>query len=267
MRKTLLVSLAAAALLVGTGIAGAQQGSKAGTGMGATSTQGGSHQQQGAMSSGKSQGTTGQGSEEHRGAQTSGQGSSTGSQHQGSMTSGKSKETTGERSERHQGGAQTSGQASSTGQHGRAQGEKGGTQGQARSSSEHRGAQTTRPQTSGQAGSSERGGAQQGQAGTGEKGGTSVRGGTTGSGGSASLSSDQRTRIRETVLHERGAPRVDHVDFSLSVGTVVPRSVHVVRVPETIVRIYPGWRGYYYFVYNDEIIIVSSDHRIIAVIT
>ncbi|MGN6750881.1 MAG: DUF1236 domain-containing protein [Xanthobacteraceae bacterium] len=79
-------------------------------------------------------------------------------------------------------------------------------------------------------------------------------------GGSAnvSLNDQQRTKIRETVINSRSAPRVSNVDFSVNVGTVVPRGhIHLVRVPETLIRIQPRWRHYVYFVYNDEIVIVD----------
>ena len=61
-------------------------------------------------------------------------------------------------------------------------------------------------------------------------------------------------------------PRATNVNFSVSVGTVVPTSVRVVAVPSTLVEIYPEWRGHMYFVVNDEIIIVDRSHRIIAVL-
>ena len=61
---------------------------------------------------------------------------------------------------------------------------------------------------------------------------------------SVSFTSEQRTKIRETVFKERNAPRVSKVDFSLNVGTVVPRTVHIVEVPEVIVSVHPEWRGY-----------------------
>jgi hypothetical protein len=73
-----------------------------------------------------------------------------------------------------------------------------------------------------------------------------------------SLNDQQRTKIRETVINSRSAPRVSNVDFSVNVGTVVPRGhIHLVRVPETLIRIEPRWRHYLYFVYNDEIVIVD----------
>jgi hypothetical protein len=88
-----------------------------------------------------------------------------------------------------------------------------------------------------------------------------------GRGGSApNLSTEQRTRIRETVLVGGNAPRVNNVNFSVRVGTVVPRTVRVVAVPSVLVEIHPQWRGYMYFVVGDEIIIVDRNHRIIAVL-
>jgi len=83
-------------------------------------------------------------------------------------------------------------------------------------------------------------------------------------GGSVTFTTEQRTKIRTTVLEGRSAPRVERVDFSLNVGTVVPRTVRVVEVPETIIEIHPEWRGYRYFVYKDEIIIVEP--RTLAIV-
>jgi hypothetical protein len=86
-------------------------------------------------------------------------------------------------------------------------------------------------------------------------------------GTAASLSTEQRTQIRQTVLAQSGAPRVNSVNFSLSVGTVVPRTVRVVVLPEPIVRIHPAWRGYMYFIVGDQIVIVEPGTlRIVAVL-
>jgi hypothetical protein len=69
------------------------------------------------------------------------------------------------------------------------------------------------------------------------------------------------------VLKERSAPRVDKVEFSVSVGTVVPSSVRFVRLPAPVVEIYPEWRDYDYFLVGDEIVIVDPrDGRIVAVL-
>ena len=88
--------------------------------------------------------------------------------------------------------------------------------------------------------------------------------GQAGQGGSATLTPEQRTRVRETVI-TRG-PRVTSVDFAVRVGTVVPRTVTLVVVPAVLVEFYPQYRGRKYFVYNDEIIIVDDEYRIVAVI-
>lgn len=90
---------------------------------------------------------------------------------------------------------------------------------------------------------------------------------TTGAAGSGSinLTTQQKTEIREKVLVS--APRVQSVNFSLNVGTVVPRTVTLAAVPETIVVIHPQWRGYRYFVVRDEIVIVEPDTlKIVAVL-
>lgn len=87
-------------------------------------------------------------------------------------------------------------------------------------------------------------------------------------GSHVNLTSQQRTTIRDSVIDARGAPRVGHVDFDVTVGTVVPRDrVHVVRVPETLVRIDPQWHGYLYFIVEDQVVIVNPrDMRIVAVL-
>ena len=88
----------------------------------------------------------------------------------------------------------------------------------------------------------------------------------TGDAGHKSLTVEQKTKVRETVLRGGSAPRVTSVNFNISVGTVVPTTVRVVEVPTVLIEYYPDWRGYLYFVYNDEIIIVDRNHRIIAVL-
>jgi Protein of unknown function (DUF1236) len=81
-----------------------------------------------------------------------------------------------------------------------------------------------------------------------------------------SLTTEQRTTIRQTVL-TGSAPRVTNVNFDIKIGTVVPRTVRVAPLPVTLIEIQPSWRGYMYFVYNDEIIVVEPGTlRIVAVI-
>jgi hypothetical protein len=88
------------------------------------------------------------------------------------------------------------------------------------------------------------------------------------SGTNVQLNDQQRNEIRATVIEKSGAPRVGHVDFDVTVGTAIPRGrIHVVPVPETLVRIEPAWRGFSYFVYEDEIVVVDPhDYKIVAVL-
>jgi hypothetical protein len=89
---------------------------------------------------------------------------------------------------------------------------------------------------------------------------------TTGSASTSAtqLTTEQRTEVREKVLVN--APRETNVNFTVNVGTVVPRTVHVAVVPETLIRIHPEWRAHKFFVVRDEIIIVDENFRIIAVL-
>jgi hypothetical protein len=80
-----------------------------------------------------------------------------------------------------------------------------------------------------------------------------------------SLTTEQKTTIRNTVISS--GPKVTNVNFNISVGTVVPRTVRVAPVPTTLVSIEPSWRDHMYFIYGDEIIIVEAGTmRIVAVI-
>jgi hypothetical protein len=88
----------------------------------------------------------------------------------------------------------------------------------------------------------------------------------TGDAGHKTLTVEQKTKVRETVLRGGSAPRVTSINFNVSVGTVVPTTVQVVELPPVLIEYYPDWRGYLYFVYNDEIIVVDRNHRIIAVL-
>jgi hypothetical protein len=76
-------------------------------------------------------------------------------------------------------------------------------------------------------------------------------------GGSVQLSEDQRSQIKTIIGREHGARLSSNVNFNVSVGTRVPRDVHVVVLPEDIVRIVPQYRGYRYFIVQDEIVIVD----------
>jgi hypothetical protein len=72
----------------------------------------------------------------------------------------------------------------------------------------------------------------------------------------AQLSEQQQTRVRETVLKQRGN-RVTNVNFSVTIGTRVPRSVRLAPLPATVIEIVPEYRSYHYVVVRDDILIVD----------
>ena len=76
-------------------------------------------------------------------------------------------------------------------------------------------------------------------------------------GGVRSLTVEQKTNLRETVL--RTGPRVTNINFRIGVGVVVPRTVRLVAVPQPIIAIYPEWSGDLFFNYGDEIVVVAPD--------
>jgi uncharacterized protein DUF1236 len=81
---------------------------------------------------------------------------------------------------------------------------------------------------------------------------------TTGQAGAGGkLTSDQRTKIT-SVIHSQKVESVTNVNFSVSVGTRVPREgVHFYPVPTEVVTIYPEWRGYEFIMVRDQIVIID----------
>jgi Protein of unknown function (DUF1236) len=71
------------------------------------------------------------------------------------------------------------------------------------------------------------------------------------------LTTEQRTQVR-SVITKQNVKSVTNVNFSISVGTRVPRSgVEFHTLPAEVVTIYPDWRGYEFFVVNDQIVVVN----------
>jgi hypothetical protein len=95
----------------------------------------------------------------------------------------------------------------------------------------------------------------------------SVRGGATSRGASVQLSQDQKSRIGGMIGKSSAARVTSNVDFDIAVGAAVPRTVHVVALPEDVVQIVPQYEGYDYIVVHDQILIVDPDDmEIVAVI-
>lgn len=99
------------------------------------------------------------------------------------------------------------------------------------------------------------------------KGSTESRSQTTGqAGGGAKLSSEQRTKISTVIRGEHVAP-INNVNFSIAVGTRVPRELSFHPLPTEIVNIYPDWRGHEFILVRNQIIVVDPQtFEIVAVL-
>ncbi|MBW7968435.1 DUF1236 domain-containing protein [Bradyrhizobium sp. BR 10289] len=86
-------------------------------------------------------------------------------------------------------------------------------------------------------------------------------------GAGAKLSTEQRTQITSVIREERVAP-VTNVNFSISVGTRIPREgIELHALPSRVVTIYPEWRTYRYVLVKDEIVIINPDtYEIVAIL-
>jgi hypothetical protein len=78
------------------------------------------------------------------------------------------------------------------------------------------------------------------------------------------INDQQRTRISQSIARLDVKP-MTNVNFAVSVGTVVPRDVHLATLPADVVEIVPQYRGYNFFVVKDEIVIVEpQSYKIVA---
>ena len=83
---------------------------------------------------------------------------------------------------------------------------------------------------------------------------------------SANLDDRQRTRVTESITELNARP-VENVNFSLSVGTVVPSDVRFQPLPADVVEVVPQYRGYNFFVVRDDVVIVDpSSYQIVDVL-
>jgi hypothetical protein len=282
-QNSLLAGVAALALVAGTGLASAQQSKEHTGGSQAASPQAAQPMNKGSQTQAQEKGKATQTQ-----AQEKGKGTATQAQEKGKAEtnrtaqgkenmspSGQESQKMGKRGERAERGAKSNRQAERKdtlkGLHGdttkpmqgeneKQEGSKSSTKGNTSNQ-----AQQKTPQNNMQRGTEST------QRGTeSNQGSAEVRGGgsRTAEGVNVQLNEQQRTEIKTTVIEGRNAPRVGHVDFDVRVGTVIPRGkIHVVPVPETLVRIEPRWRGFLYFVYEDEIVVVDPhNYHIVAVL-
>ncbi|MGY4236384.1 hypothetical protein ACVIIW_005331 [Bradyrhizobium sp. USDA 4449] len=86
-------------------------------------------------------------------------------------------------------------------------------------------------------------------------------------GAGAKLSTEQRTQITSVIREEHVRP-VTNANFSVSVGTRIPREgIELHALPSRVVTIYPEWRTYKYVLVKDEIVVINPDtYEIVAVL-
>jgi hypothetical protein len=248
MRRLLLATTAAAALVAGTSLGLAQEGGKVGTPQAAP---GGTHEKTpGAPAPGKGtsthpsqgKGTPGgmtQGERPNQPGAREGRGD-----RDGRVGQGERREEPGVRGER---------------------GDRDGRVGQGERR-EQPGAREERGDRDGRVGQSER--REEPGVRGGERGERSqAREGREG-GRPAQLSADQRTRIHQSLFRGRTeVRRLDKVEFAVRVGVTVPRTVVFYDLPADIVEIVPAYRAYKYFLVGDEIVIVDpATYEIVDVI-
>ncbi|HLZ01689.1 MAG TPA: DUF1236 domain-containing protein [Bradyrhizobium sp.] len=261
MSNRFLISVAAVALFAGTGFANAQ-------GTGAAHEPGGGAMQQSAPSAGGSASERAGGAAQHHESQSDMK--STQSE-QKSPAGGKDMKST-QSEQKSQPGSKDmkstqseKDKSSTVGQNPRSEEAAPGQKSKGMSS-EHETKGSKEIKAQGREGRDENTNAQREQGRTGEmKSQTQTQTGTersqtttTGQAGAgAKLSTEQRTKIT-TVIREQHVAPVNNVDFSISVGTRVPRErVSLHPLPAEVVTIYPEWRGYEFILVRDQIVVVD----------
>jgi hypothetical protein len=244
MRAHSVLTTAASVLLASTVFVAAQGTQKQTPGAEGGAAQGQHERQQGQQSPQKGDRQQGAAQQEREGSSSKQQGKQQGQkEQQGKQQQGQREEPKGKASERTQG------------QGGRNDAQRGEPNDNQKKGERTQG-QGERAEPKGNAGERNEGqrGAQQGERNE--------------SSGRVILTQEQKTRVRETVLQGGNAPRANNVNFSITVGTAVPRSVRVVELPPVLIEYHPEWRGrgYLYFVVNDEIIVVDRNYHIVAVL-
>jgi len=84
----------------------------------------------------------------------------------------------------------------------------------------------------------------------------------------AKLTTQQQTTIHQSVLSARNVPRVDHVNFAVHTGAIIPRSVNIVAISTfpVLIETFPQYRDYSFFVVEDEIVFVDRGHKVVDVV-
>jgi hypothetical protein len=274
MTNRFLISVAAAALIAGTGFANAQGPGRDPGSAGSAAQQSAPSSERGGASSGTMQRDSGResgGKSDMKGAQS--EPKSTGAEKnqraEDHMKGGKDMKAEGKED---RGGMKSEQKAEQ-------KSEKGQTTGQGKmerdqSTTQHRDQTTTQGRDQTMQKGDQKAGDQKAQGQqdrtqtqTQTQGGAAGQSTTTGQAGAgAKLSTEQRTQITSVIKEQRVAP-VTNVNFSISVGTRVPRDVTFHTLPERVVTIYPEWRRYKFIIVKEQIVIVDPNtYEIVAIL-
>jgi hypothetical protein len=91
---------------------------------------------------------------------------------------------------------------------------------------------------------------------------TSVTTTTTETTGSVTIAPEKRTIIRQQL----GSTAPVTIKERVTVGATIPETVELQSVPATIVSDIPTVKGYRYFVYNDDVVLVDPQTRKVVTI-
>ena len=260
MTSRFMMSVAAAALIAGTGFANAQ-----GTGTSREAPSGGSSVQQSAPSSGNSAAPSNRGGAESTSPSSGMKATQSDEKSPGAAKNqraddkdvqGQKSKSMSSESDRAKGGKDMKAEGREGSKDMKAEGREGNKDMKAQSregqnTNDQKGAADSRSQTTTQS--------QPGQSGRTE---TTV--GQAGAG--AKLSTEQRTQIT-TVIRDQHVQPLNNVNFSVSVGTRVPREVRFHPLPREVVTVYPEWRGYEFVLVNNQIVVVDPrTYEIVAIL-
>jgi hypothetical protein len=265
MNSRFMISVAAAALIAGAGFAHAQ-----GTGMGREGSPAGSTAQQGAPSTGNSTAPTNRGATESTSPSSGMKATQSEDKSPGAAKNQRAedKDMQGQKSKSMSSeteGAKGSKEMKAEGREGhkdmKAEGREGskdmkaeGREGSKDMKAEGReGSKDMKAE--GREGSKDmKAQSREGQSQTGQTGQSQTTVGQAGAG--AKLSTEQRTQI-STVIRDQRVQPLNNVNFSISVGTRVPRDVRFHPLPREVVTIYPEWRGYEFVLVKEQIVVVD----------
>jgi hypothetical protein len=268
-----MVSVAALALVAGTGLANAQGTNRESGGqqqMQHSQSSGGAAERGGSMSREKEKGTVGQAGAAKSGTEEKSSGAMEKSgamkdERSGAMHKNAADEKSGAAKGEHAQGqqdksksmSQDTSKSSKDQKDMKAEGSKSGTSTDNAENRQGTGT-STKQNAQGQTGTSTNQNAQTG---------TSTNNTVGQAGAGAKLSTEQRTQITSVIREEHVKP-VTNVNFSISVGTRIPHEgIELHALPSRVVTIYPEWRSYKYVLVREEIVIIDPNtYEIVAVL-